>query len=309
MATLMDVREAFDEMGVDIGKGMEAQCECAGRSREPAVVRSPPASGDTPSARPHPRPLRSVTRVRRPQIRVHTHLHEGDARPRPFGRERGMARGKAIYERRNGQVLRSALTLDADVSGPPCIGDVLPADRRLPASALATDGEPGCRLEYREVRASSLCEPSPHTASKGAQALQHASCSSQGPSALEGGEQESFVFDRDLLRWLSCWGGADAGVSLAVQFNTSAGDLASAFLSFMYSRCVLYPPPHPASSLVPCPYNPIQPNSHRTVNRLRRYAFHPVPLRPTNGRSGGRRVGSKTPTRAEPTHLTHGGDV
>ena len=75
-------------------------------------------------------------------------------------------------------------------------------------------------------------------------------------------------------------GGADAGVSLAAQFNTSAGDLASAFLSFMYSRCVLYPPTaaprlfHPSRAH----NNPIQPNTPRDVDRLRRHVFHPVPL-------------------------------
>jgi hypothetical protein len=31
MATLSDVRDAFDEMGVDIGKGLESQCACPQR--------------------------------------------------------------------------------------------------------------------------------------------------------------------------------------------------------------------------------------------------------------------------------------
>ena len=50
-------------------------------------------------------------------------------------------------------------------------------------------------------------------------------------------------------------------MSLAVQFNSSAADLASAFLSFMYSRCVRCPPPF-------SPPPPSDPNPSRPSTRI-----------------------------------------
>jgi hypothetical protein len=62
----------------------------------PPLLGTHPPLGEIRSVRPRPRRLRSAARVRRPQTRVHTQLHAGDARLRPCGREHGMARGKAI---------------------------------------------------------------------------------------------------------------------------------------------------------------------------------------------------------------------
>jgi len=102
MASLTDVREAFDDMGVDIGKGMEAQCECAGRSHHrgapPLLETRPPLERFEVRGRTHRRydPLHACCGRRYVYTRICT---QGTHVRTPWG---GQAewRAERRYERR-----------------------------------------------------------------------------------------------------------------------------------------------------------------------------------------------------------------